>query len=132
MVKLSRRKEMVNNPVIWFEILVQDMSRAKTFYESVFQVKLDRLNTSGSEMWAFPMAMDRVGVGGALVKTEGGLSGENSIRVYFSCADCAVEAALVPKYGGKVYREKMSIGEYGFIALILDTEGNLIGLHSMQ
>ncbi|MEI7825730.1 MAG: VOC family protein [Chlorobiaceae bacterium] len=123
---------MVNNAVIWFEIMVQDMARAKAFYESVFQVKLERLNTSGFEMWSFPMEMDRVGIGGALVKMDGAASGGNSgTRVYFSCTDCAVEAASVAQYGGTVYREKMSIGEYGFIALVLDTEGNMIGLHSM-
>ncbi len=123
---------MVNNAVIWFEIMVQDMARAKAFYESVFQVKLERLNTSGFEMWSFPMEMDRVGIGGALVKMDGAASGGNSgTRVYFSCTDCAVEAASVAQYGGTVYREKMSIGEYGFISLVLDTEGNMIGLHSM-
>ena len=123
---------MVNNAVIWFEIMVQDLVRAKAFYESVFQVKLERLNSSDFEMWSFPVAMDRPGVGGALVKMDGVACGGNSgARVYFSCADCAVEAASVSKYGGTVYREKMSIGEYGFIALALDTEGNMIGLHSM-
>ena len=69
---------MVNNAVIWFEIMVQDMARAKAFYESVFQVKLERLNTSGFEMWSFPMEMDRVGIGGALVKMDGAASGGNS------------------------------------------------------
>ena len=123
---------MVNNAVIWFEIMEQDMARAKAFYESVFQVKLERLNSSDFEMWSFPVAMDRVGVGGALVKMDGAASGKNnSTMVYFSCMDCAVEAACVARYGGTVYREKMSIGEYGFIALVLDTEGNMIGLHSM-
>jgi uncharacterized protein len=123
---------MVNNAVIWFEIMVQDMTRAKAFYESVFQVKLERLNSNGFEMWSFPVAMDRPGVGGALVKMDGVASGgNNGTRVYFSCADCAVEAASVTKYCGTVYREKMSIGEYGFIALALDTEGNMVGLHSI-
>ncbi len=123
---------MLNNPVIWFEIIVQDMERAKAFYESVFQLKLERLNTVNFEMWGFPAAMDKVGVGGALVKMEGGVSGGNSTRVYFSCKDCAVEAAAVPEFGGTIYREKMSIGEYGFIALAFDTEGNMIGLHSLE
>ncbi|NTV06558.1 MAG: VOC family protein [Chlorobiaceae bacterium] len=125
---------MASNPVIWFEIYVQDMPRAKTFYESVFHAKLEKLNTPDTnvEMWGFPMVMDQVGASGALVKMDGVASGGNSTMVYFSCADCAVEAALVPKYGGKIYREKMSIGEYGFIALALDTEGNMIGLHSLQ
>lgn len=124
---------MVNNPVIWFEIFVQDMPRAKSFYESVFQVKLEPLgNNPDIEMWAFPMAMDRVGVGGTLVKMDGAASGQNSTRVYFSCKNCAVEAALAIQYGGQVYREKISLGEYGFMALVVDTEGNMIGLHSLE
>jgi len=124
---------MENNPVMWFEIFVQDMPRAKAFYESVFQVKLERLNNPlDIEMWAFPMAMDRMGIGGALVSMEGAVSGGNSTRVYFSCKDCAVEAAAVPHYGGRVYREKISLGEYGFMALVVDTEGNMIGLHSLE
>jgi predicted enzyme related to lactoylglutathione lyase len=123
---------MDNNPVVWFEIYVQDMARAKTFYESVFQVKLEKLNSPDLEMWAFPMVMDRTGAGGALVRMEGVPSGGNSTLIYFACTDCAVEAASAAEHGGKVFREKMSIGEYGFISLVTDTEGNLIGLHSMQ
>ena len=58
-------------------------------------------------------------------------SGGNSTLVYFGCEDCAVEAARVVPAGGKIFREKASIGQYGFIALAIDTEGNMIGLHSM-
>ncbi len=121
---------MDTNPVGWFEIYVQDVDRAKTFYESVFQIKLERLNSPEMELWSFPMNMERVGAGGALVKMEGRPSGGNSTTVYFNCADCAVEAARASASGGRVQREKMSIGEYGFIALVLDTEGNMFGLHS--
>jgi uncharacterized protein len=121
-----------HNPVGWFEIYVEDMGRAKTFYESVFQIKLDRLNTPDIEMWSFPMVMDRWGAGGALVKMEGFTSGRNSVLIYFICQDCAVEAARVVAAGGSIQREKFSIGEYGFIALAVDSEGNMIGLHSMQ
>ena len=120
---------MANNPVRWFEIYVQDMARAKTFYETVFDVKLQRLN-SPDEMWAFPMSMDQAGAAGALVRMKGVPSGGNSTLVYFGCADCAVEAARVLAAGGKVEHPKFSIGEYGFIALAVDTEGNMIGLHS--
>jgi uncharacterized protein len=120
------------NPIIWFEIYVQDMARAKVFYEAVFQVKLERLNNPAIEMWSFAMAMDKVGAGGALAKMDGVPSGGNSTIVYFSCADCAIEAARAVAQGGRVMREKMSIGEYGFIALALDTEGNMIGLHSLK
>jgi predicted enzyme related to lactoylglutathione lyase len=124
-----------NNPVGWFEIYVQDIDRAKHFYESVFQVKLERLNNPGEmniELWSFPMTTDRTGASGALVKMEGGPSGGNCVLVYFTCADCAVEAARAASAGGQIVREKMSVGQYGFIALVRDTEGNMVGLHSMQ
>ena len=120
------------NPVIWFEIYVQDMARAKAFYEGVLQVKLERLNNPAIEMWSFPMAMDKVGAGGALVKLDGVPSGGSGTIVYFSCADCAVEAARAVAHGGQVQRGKMPIGEYGFIALVVDTEGTMIGLHSLK
>jgi len=120
------------NPVIWFEIYVQDMARAKAFYEGVLQVKLERLNNPAIEMWSFPMAMDKVGAGGALVKMDGVPSGGSGTIVYFSCADCAVEAARAVAHGGQVQRGKMPIGEYGFIALVVDTEGTMIGLHSLK
>lgn len=123
---------MQNNPVGWFEIYVQDMARARSFYESVFQLELQRLNNPFPEMWAFPMQSDRPGASGALVRMEGMSSGGTSTIVYFSCADCAVEAARVTDAGGQIHRPKFSIGEYGFIALVLDTEGNMFSLHSWQ
>jgi uncharacterized protein len=123
---------MANNPVGWFEIYVQDMERAKKFYETVLQTTLQKLNSPEVEMWSFLMAMDRVGAGGALVKMPGFPSGGNSTLVYFSCVDCAKEAGRVVKAGGRIQREKMSIGQYGYIALAFDTEGNMFGLHSMQ
>ena len=123
---------MSDNPVGWFEIYVQDMPRAKKFYESVFQVKLEQLKMPEIEMWSFAMQMDRMGAAGALVKMQGVPSGGNSTLVYFSCTDCAVQAGRAVEYGGVIKNQKMSIGEYGFIALVLDTEGNMIGLHSMK
>ncbi len=126
---------MTSNPVGWFEIYVQDMTRAQRFYEAMLGVKLDSLPLPESdgppvEMLAFPMEMDRAGAAGALVKMDGYPSGGNSTLVYFSCDDVAVEAGRVVSAGGRVEREKMSIGQYGFIALAFDTEGNMFGLHS--
>ncbi|MGZ5147245.1 MAG: VOC family protein [Burkholderiales bacterium] len=123
---------MTDNPVRWFEIYVQDMPRAKKFYESAFEVKLERLNTPDFELWSFPMLKDRMGCSGALVKMQGVPSGGNSTLVYFGCTDCAVEEARVVKFGGRIHKPKMSIGEYGFISLVYDTEGNMFGLHSLQ
>jgi predicted enzyme related to lactoylglutathione lyase len=123
---------MQSNPVGWFEIYVQDMARAKAFYEKVFAGQLQKLEGPDEEMWAFPMQNDKGGAPGALVKMPGCPSGGNSTLVYFSCDDCAVEAGRAKESGGQVFKEKFSIGPYGFIALVTDTEGNMIGLHSMR
>jgi hypothetical protein len=121
------------NPVGWFEIYVQDIERAKTFYEATLEVTLEHLPAPDIEMWAFPPVMepDRPGCTGALVKMEGVPSGAGGTMVYFSCADCAVGAARAVEAGGVVHQEKQSIGEYGFISLVLDPDQNLVGLHSM-
>lgn len=122
----------MNNPVVWFEIHVTDMARARAFYEAVFGFEFSGIDSPGMEMWAFPMLPERPGASGALVRMPGFPMGGNNILVYFSCVDCAVEAAKAVGSGGKVQKEKMSIGQHGYIALVIDTEGNMIGLHSMQ
>ena len=123
---------MADNPVNWFEIYVQDMERARRFYEAMLQTKLEKLNSTILELWAFPQSFTSYGASGALAKMEGFPSGGNSTLVYFSCVDCAVEAKRAVVAGGRILKEKFSIGEYGFIVLAFDTEGNMFGLHSMQ
>lgn len=125
----------MKNPVAWFEIYVDNVDRAVSFYQQVFAVELNSLfDPSDSDviMMAFPSDMQANGATGALVKMDDMPAGGNSVLVYFACDDCAVEASRVSDAGGKLLREKMSIGEYGFIALAFDTEGNMIGLHSEQ
>lgn len=122
----------MENPVNWFEIYVQDMARARAFYESVFGIQLTRLEGTQFEMWAFPSQQNGSGATGSLVRIPGYPSGANSVLVYFNCADCAVEAEKAARSGGQIETGKRSVGQYGFIALIIDTEGNVIGLHSLQ
>jgi uncharacterized protein len=129
---------MSSNPGVWFEIYVQDMPRAKAFYEAVFQRTLtpmanpDPTGATEMEMWAFPSSMEGYGAPGALVRMPEFSSGGGGTLVYFGCDDCSVEAGRAAAEGGKVVAEKMSIGEYGFVAVVSDTEGNVIGLHSMK
>ena len=129
---------MKPNPVVWFEIYVQDMARARRFYEAVFQCKLEPMvapegDASAMEMVGFPMTMDGPGTGGMLVKMDDcpAPSGGPATLVYFGCEDCAAEQGRVEKAGGKVFKPKFAIGQYGHCALVIDTEGNTIGLHSM-
>ncbi len=121
---------MAINPVIWFELYVDDMARARAFYETVFQLTLEPMSDAGMEYYAFPMQDDKVGAGGALAKMEGMAPGGGGTLIYFHCDDCAVEESRVAGAGGTVIKPKMSIGAYGFMSLVLDTEGNTIGLHS--
>jgi len=120
----------MQNPVGWFEIYVNDMARAKALYEATFAVQLAALPDTGEQMLAFPMKPEAPGCAGALVHFAGKPAGDGGTVVYFSCADCATEAARAARSGGRVVKEKFSIGPYGFVSLVTDTEGNLIGLHS--
>lgn len=126
---------MDRNPVGWFEIYVQDTQRARAFYEGVLAIKLEKLESTApgiSEMWSFPMKQEAPGAAGALVQMPGGPAGGGaSTIVYFTSEDCALEIARVPAHGGKVKKSKTSIGPYGYIALIEDPEGNVIGVHSL-
>ena len=123
---------MGRNNVGWFEIYVDDMERAKGFYETVIGVTLEKLPMPEIDMRVFPMDPEGPGAAGSLVHMDGFKAGGNSTLVYFSCQDCATEESRVEGAGGKIEKSKFSIGEHGFISLVYDTEGNMIGLHSMQ
>lgn len=125
----------MKNPISWFEIYVDDMARAQKFYETVLAVSLSDLTDPSNEglmMKAFPSNMEQYGASGSLVKMDGVPAGHNSVLVYFACDDCATEEARIVGAGGRVERGKFSIGDYGYIALAIDTEGNRFGLHSMS
>lgn len=126
---------MKQNAVGWFDIYVNDMDRAEAFYKKVlhreFETLSDPTDTSVI-MKGFVTDMGCYGAGGALVKREGVGPVTGGTIVYFGVEDCAVEESRVEDAGGKVMTAKMSIGEYGFISVCMDTEGNIFGLSSMQ
>lgn len=125
------------NPVGWFEIYSSDIDRAKSFYQGVFQVELTRLDnpgikdTPGLEMWGFPSEMTAYGASGAICIMPGVEPGGMGTLVYFSCDDCSIVEKRIEEFGGKLLKSKMSIGDHGFISMAKDSEGNMIGLHSM-
>lgn len=124
-----------SNASVWFEIYVDDMDRASKFYETVFSLKLEGMpnpTDDEMEMRSFPGDMEKYGSNGTLVKMEGVKAGGNSSLIYFGSEDCTTEENRVVKAEGKIFKPKMSIGEFGFISLFFDTEGNKIGVHSMQ
>lgn len=124
------------NPFTWVEIYIDDMSRAQKFYETVLNIELDELpmpeGMGEMQMMSFPWAENERNISGALVKMEHMKAGTGGTLVYFACDDCSVEESRVEKAGGKVLQPKMPIGDYGFCSIVMDTEGNSIGLHSMS
>ncbi len=123
----------LKNPVAWFEIYVSDMARAKSFYERVFERTLTPEITDGSfEALKFAGGMPDAGAMGALMKHPMRKPSTEGTIVYFECDDCSVESERAIQNGGQLFKPKWSIGKDGFIAIIGDTEGNAIGLHSFK
>ncbi len=124
----------LKNPIGWFEIHVTDMDRAARFYEAVFQQTLNPLPSPDPQMEMRMLSGDMTmhGANGALVKHPMKKPTTEGVLVYFSCEDCATQQALAVEHGGKIFKPKFSIGANGFIAIIGDSEGNAIGLHSAQ
>ncbi|MEZ5226648.1 MAG: VOC family protein [Acidimicrobiales bacterium] len=117
----------------WFDIYVDDMERAQKFYETVLDTTLTTMNDpndSTARMRAFGDDFISHGAGGALVKLAYAQPGPGGSMVYFACDDCAVEEARVAAAGGSVVRPN-AIGDHGFVSIVADTEGNLVGLHSV-
>ncbi len=124
----------MKNPFTWVEIYVEDMNRAQKFYERVFEIEMIPLTSpvEGSDliMLSFPWAEGGENISGALCKTNENKPGAGGTLVYFACEDCGVEESRVAGAGGQVIQGKFPIGEHGFCSIVMDTEGNAIGLHS--
>lgn len=137
-VNLLSKIFKMKNAVNWFEIYTSDFERAKRFYSEVFKSKLTDLPMGNSENHpemqyaTFSSDQNAHGAGGALVKMDMAKPGYGGTLVYFSSQEINDELSRVEAAGGRIIRAKQSIGDYGFIALIEDSEGNLIGLHSMK
>ncbi|NJK71641.1 MAG: VOC family protein [Thermales bacterium] len=119
----------LRNPASWFEIYVNDMERARKFYETVMGVETTKMEAGDfdGEMYTLPMVMGGEGAGGALVKWANQQPSSSGTIVYFDSKDCEIELARVEGAGGKILQTKSQAGEFGFSCLIQDTEGNTVG-----
>ncbi len=121
----------MKNTINWFEIPVADMDRALAFYSSLFDTKLELMQGMPDVTMAM-LPADEEGVGGAIVKHAQMKPSADGTHVYINGGDdLAPMLGRVEPAGGKVIMPKTSIGENGYMALITDTEGNTVGLHSM-
>lgn len=122
------------NAIGWFDIYVNELKRAVTFYETILNQKLEKINdpTGETQMMVFSANMSSYGAAGALVKSKFARPGTGGTMVYFSVEDCSKQESLIVDAGGKVLRSKFSIGEFGWVCICEDTEGNIFGLNSMR
>ena len=121
-----------SNPVGWFDIYVSNIDRAKKFYETVFNVQLTDLPIEWGKQSLFPFNQALPNISGALVEKADLIPTGNNTVVYFETEDCITEEKTIEKLGGKIIRPKISIGEFGFVSIFIDSEGNTIGLHSLK
>lgn len=123
--------------ISWFEIPVTEMDRACKFYSDILGYKIEGQEISMGEM-TMVMAMLQYNpeageIGGALVKTNDHNPSTDGVLVYLNGGeDLNGVLSKIESAGGKVLLPKVPIGENGFMAMFLDTEGNKIGLHSMN
>lgn len=125
----------VRNPIGWIELPVTDLSRAATFYETVLKIDIQKVQFGNVLMGWFPSNESGKGTSGALVQYKDAYkpSETHGPLLYFSCVDVEDELTRVEKAGGKILQHKTQISEdIGYMAILIDTEGNRVALHSNQ
>ena len=123
---------MKKNVINWFELYVADFNRAKRFYEAILKVTMQEYLCGESKMAVFPYD-NKEGIGGALTEMAGCAPGGSGTLVYLNVeGDLDGVIDRVAKCGGSIIKPRTAIGEHGFISIIKDSEGNVVGLHSMK
>jgi predicted enzyme related to lactoylglutathione lyase len=120
------------NALNWFEIPTTDLDRAMKFYGAILDITLESFSYGSGDMAVLPYEEGKE-VGGALVKDEGYVPSNTGSVVYLNGGeDLQVVLDRVSEAGGTPLSGKIDLGDNGFAAYFLDTEGNRVGLHSMN
>ena len=125
----------MKNAVNWFEIPVKNYERAKQFYSTVIgsEIADHPMPDENIKYGIFTYDMENNGVGGAIIQGEGQSPTADGCTIYLNGGDdLGLSLSRVEPNGGKILMPKTDIGENGFIAQFIDTEGNRIALHSMM
>jgi predicted enzyme related to lactoylglutathione lyase len=125
----------MKNAINWFEIPVTDYQRAKTFYQTILNISITDMPMpeENVEYGIFPHDQESMGVGGAIMRMDKMNPSKDGSTVYLNGGeDLNVVLNKVVAAGGQLFIAKMGIGENGFIAQFIDTEGNRVALHSMN
>jgi uncharacterized protein len=117
------------NQIVWCDIPVIDLDRAIRFYTAVIGSEVKKHDFPGMSIGVFPDAGSAASA--CLYTAEGEEPSAKGPLVYLNCSGRLDDAvAAVEPNGGKILKPKHQIGGYGFRALILDSEGNRVALHS--
>jgi len=127
---------MLGNALNWFEIPVSDFARGKKFYETIFDYQMPEMDMGPVHMGFFLYDQPGGKTGGAICKSEIHIPSDTGSLIYLNCQpDLQVMLDRVEAAGGKIVTPKTKIGgqeNLGFWAVIMDTEGNKVALHSMS
>ena len=128
---------MQHNPIGWVEIPVTDLDRAEKFYGDFFtDFTFERQpEKNGWTMsWFMPMEMEKYGAAATLMKGEGYVPSHEGPMIYFPAPTGSLDEALkrAQEQEIQILCPKVDIGEHGFFAVLQDSEGNRIAIHSMQ
>jgi uncharacterized protein len=124
----------LGNALNWFEIPATDFDRAKKFYENIFSYQMPENNMGATRMGFFLYDFQSGKVGGAIVYNPALYTpSEKGALIYLNCQpDLQPVLDRVEGSGGKISVAKTAIGNnLGFMAIITDSEGNRVALHSM-
>ncbi|CAM3428745.1 VOC family protein [Elizabethkingia occulta] len=118
------------NPIIYFEIPVNDLQRAEKFYSAIFDFTFEKEIMDNYEMAFFPFEETKSGITGALVKGDVYKPTQNGVILYFKTEDIEKTLKKVQEHAGRVLYPKTLNEKYGFaVAEFEDSEGNRIALH---
>jgi predicted enzyme related to lactoylglutathione lyase len=118
------------SPIVWVDIPVLNLERAIQFYSAVLDAEVTKQDFQGFVFALLPMG-EKETSGCLFVKPDEKPSATGSL-IYFNAEGRLDEAvAAAESNGGKVLQPKHQIGPHGFRAVVLDSEGNRIALHSM-
>jgi uncharacterized protein len=121
------------NVINWFEIPAKNFEKACEFYSKVLAGDIHVMDSPAGGKFGFLPGSTPESVGGAIVQGEGYEPSQKGSIVYLNGGkDLSGPLSRVEKAGGKIVMPKTSIGQNGFMAHFIDTEGNRVALHSMN
>jgi len=128
---MNEKMSSQTNAINWFEIAVLDIARAKKFYESIFEIKMEQMEMDGMKYALFPFNPINSKVAGGLAQSPLHIPSTTGSIIYLNAnPDLQNVLDRIEEADGKITMPKTSIGQNGFMAMFIDSEGNSIALHS--